>query len=250
VICGFPTETKEHFEETLDLVRKYKFPVINISQFYSRPGTVAAKWKKVESKEVKRRSTALAKLFTTYPNYEHLKGTIQRVWIHDTKDEGKNNTDEVFMVAHTKSYAKVLIKREQELVGRQVIVKVVDIHKWHVYGEIIDRNPKPIHVKFEDHFKGMYKDNKNTNNSTTSNNRMAEIKKEQVDIHATINIPSSSIETEENQNIIKKEQIINSNINSKKSYNLSWQELFGMLLYMLSIYFLYLGMSKWIKFKF
>ena len=53
IICGFPTEDKKMHEETCDLVRKYKFPVLNISQFYPRPGTVAAKWKKVPSAEVK-----------------------------------------------------------------------------------------------------------------------------------------------------------------------------------------------------
>ena len=54
IICGFPTETKENFEETLNLVEKYKFPVINISQFYPRPGTVAAKWKKIDTKEAEK----------------------------------------------------------------------------------------------------------------------------------------------------------------------------------------------------
>jgi threonylcarbamoyladenosine tRNA methylthiotransferase CDKAL1 len=44
IICGFPTENKEHHEETCQLVRRHQFPVLNISQFYPRPGTVAAKW--------------------------------------------------------------------------------------------------------------------------------------------------------------------------------------------------------------
>ena len=46
VICGFPGETEEEFDETLKLVEKYKFPVLNISQFYPRPGTPAAKMKR------------------------------------------------------------------------------------------------------------------------------------------------------------------------------------------------------------
>lgn len=162
------------------MIRKYKFPVINISQFYSRTGTVAAKWKKVDSKEVKRRSTETAKLFKSYPNYNHLKNTIQRVWIHDTKDEGRG-PDENVMVGHTKSYVKVLIKRERELVGKRAIVKITDIHKWHVYGEIIERDPKPVHVNFHHHFKGMYNQKKEV-----ANNILNDIKKEQEDIHATI----------------------------------------------------------------
>jgi threonylcarbamoyladenosine tRNA methylthiotransferase CDKAL1 len=31
IICGFPTETEEDFDQTLKLVEKYKFPVLNIS---------------------------------------------------------------------------------------------------------------------------------------------------------------------------------------------------------------------------
>lgn len=31
IICGFPTETADDFKETMDLVAKYKFPVLNIS---------------------------------------------------------------------------------------------------------------------------------------------------------------------------------------------------------------------------
>jgi threonylcarbamoyladenosine tRNA methylthiotransferase CDKAL1 len=167
IICGFPTETKEDFDMTLSLVEKYKFPVINISQFYSRPGTVAAKWKKVDGKEVKRRSTAITTLFNSYPNYDHLLHTNQRVWLHDTKEEVKN-INENYMVGHTKSYAKVLIKKDVNLIGKMVMVKVTGVHKWHVYGEVIDINPKPIKVNYKDHFKGMFDENENDVNEHTS----------------------------------------------------------------------------------
>ena len=50
IICAFPKETKENFEETLNLVDKYEFHVINISQLYPRPGIVAAKLKKIDTK--------------------------------------------------------------------------------------------------------------------------------------------------------------------------------------------------------
>ena len=34
IICGFPTESEEDFEETLSLIRKYQFSVVNISQVW------------------------------------------------------------------------------------------------------------------------------------------------------------------------------------------------------------------------
>ena len=48
VICGFPTETPEDFEETLSLVEEFKFPSLFINQFFPRPGTPAAKMQRVD----------------------------------------------------------------------------------------------------------------------------------------------------------------------------------------------------------
>ena len=152
IICGFPTETKENFEETLNLVEKYKFPVINISQFYPRPGTVAAKWKKIDTKEVHNRSKALAELFGSYSHYKHLLNTIQRVWVHDINEEEKNK-EENMMVAHNKSYVKILVPKDESLYGKELIVKITQIHKWHCVGEIIDKNPQPVKVNYEEYFK-------------------------------------------------------------------------------------------------
>lgn len=47
IICGFPGETEEDFQETLDLVKCYRFPSLFINQFYPRPGTPAAKMEQV-----------------------------------------------------------------------------------------------------------------------------------------------------------------------------------------------------------
>uniref|UniRef100_A0A183J7J4 Elp3 domain-containing protein n=1 Tax=Soboliphyme baturini TaxID=241478 RepID=A0A183J7J4_9BILA len=40
------------FEETVRLVKKYRFPVLFVNQFYPRPGTVAAKMKRIDGKTV------------------------------------------------------------------------------------------------------------------------------------------------------------------------------------------------------
>lgn len=148
IICGFPFETTEQFDETLELIDHYKFPVVNISKFYSRPGTEAAKWKKVPLKEVKERSTKLTHLFNEYRCYDHYQDTIQRVWIFENDDKSEET-----VVGHTKGYVKVLIKKEPgvDFLGQQVIVKIASTHKWHICGEIIDYHPDPIPVE-EDYF--------------------------------------------------------------------------------------------------
>lgn len=52
LICGFPTETEADFEETMDLVRDYKFPSLFINQFFPRPGTPAANMQRIPPPEV------------------------------------------------------------------------------------------------------------------------------------------------------------------------------------------------------
>ena len=47
IICGFPGETEADFQETLELVRQYRFPSLFINQFYPRPGTPAARMEQV-----------------------------------------------------------------------------------------------------------------------------------------------------------------------------------------------------------
>ena len=174
IICGFPGETREHFQETLNMVEKYKFPVINISQFYPRPGTVAAKWKKIDTKEVHYRSKALDELFGSYSNYKHLLNTEQRVWVHDTNEETKNKKENM-MVAHNKSYVKVLIPKDEELYGKELIVKIKEVYKWHCVGEIIDKNPEPITVDYNEYFKDILRQKtimiQNYENSLSYNNK-------------------------------------------------------------------------------
>ncbi len=42
IICGFPGETEDQFEDSIRLVEETKPDVLNISRFWSRPGTEAA----------------------------------------------------------------------------------------------------------------------------------------------------------------------------------------------------------------
>jgi tRNA A37 methylthiotransferase MiaB len=64
VIVGFPGETSEAFENTLKLLEEVKPDVTNISKFFARPKTIAARMKEglVGKEETKRRSTVTAEL--------------------------------------------------------------------------------------------------------------------------------------------------------------------------------------------
>jgi len=63
IICGFPGETEDDFQQTIDLIKWLKPEILNISKFTPRPGTKAKSMKQVDSREIKERSIKLSKIF-------------------------------------------------------------------------------------------------------------------------------------------------------------------------------------------
>lgn len=135
IICGFPTEMENHFDMTMKLVEKYRFHIMNISQFYPRPGTSAAKMKRVPTQVVKTRSRKLTKLFETFEPYTHLVGTMHKVWVNTEVSDDKKYT-----VAHTKNYTKVLLARDDSLIGCTAEVCVLTAARFHVVGKVYSRS--------------------------------------------------------------------------------------------------------------
>ncbi|DAZ99569.1 TPA: hypothetical protein N0F65_001397, partial [Lagenidium giganteum] len=138
IICGFPGETEEHFDETMALVEQYRFHIMNISQFYPRPGTPAAKMKRVPTQVVKNRSRRITKLFESFTPYTDMVGTEQKVWINTEISD-----DQKFTVAHTKNYSKVLLPRDDSLMGCTAQVKIVSCSRFHVNAIMLSRS-KPV----------------------------------------------------------------------------------------------------------
>ena len=103
IICGFPTESESDFTDTLDLVKKYKFPSLFINQFYPRPGTPAARMKRVPTNKVKDRSRELTKLFHSYSPYTNKNGETQTVLVTELSH------DRQYFVGHNKFYEQVSV---------------------------------------------------------------------------------------------------------------------------------------------
>ncbi|HLC45443.1 MAG TPA: tRNA (N(6)-L-threonylcarbamoyladenosine(37)-C(2))-methylthiotransferase, partial [archaeon] len=61
-IVGFPTETEEFFNETLELVKGTRFDFFNVSRYSPRPGTKAAELKQLPGLVVKERAKKLMSL--------------------------------------------------------------------------------------------------------------------------------------------------------------------------------------------
>ncbi|XP_009362440.2 threonylcarbamoyladenosine tRNA methylthiotransferase-like [Pyrus x bretschneideri] len=135
IICGFPGETDEDFTQTLSLIKEYKFSQVHISQFYPRPGTPAARMKKVPSTVVKKRSRELTSAFEAFAPYVGIEGRVERIWITDIA------TDGIHLVGHTKGYVQVLVAAPESMLGTSAIAKITSVGRWSVFGEVIETIP-------------------------------------------------------------------------------------------------------------
>lgn len=136
IIAGFPGETDEDHKETMTLIQKYKFPHCHISQFYPRPGTPAARMKKVPTSIVKQRSREITREVDSWTHvYQHLMGQVLKCTVVDTA------ADKVSVVGHSKSYAQILLAPEAPdgsgpIMGCVVEAKVTWVGRWSAKGTV------------------------------------------------------------------------------------------------------------------
>lgn len=109
IIVGFPTETDENFNETVELVKKVKFSDIHPFPFSSRSGTVASKMQDLPSQVKKDRLDELLKLKKECKeNFANkLKGKTLDFLCEEEKDG--------FYQGYTENYLRVYLKEKVEI---------------------------------------------------------------------------------------------------------------------------------------
>ncbi|KAK3749168.1 hypothetical protein QZH41_010362 [Actinostola sp. cb2023] len=131
LICGFPTETAEDFQKTMELVDKYRFPSLFINQFYPRPGTPAARMKRLPTEEVKKRSREVSKLFHSYTTYDLKVGWCQDILITEKSHDG------IHYVGHNKSYDQVLVRMDEgDFMGKIIQAQITSSGKHFLIGTV------------------------------------------------------------------------------------------------------------------
>ncbi|XP_070312306.1 threonylcarbamoyladenosine tRNA methylthiotransferase isoform X3 [Odocoileus virginianus] len=129
IICGFPGETDQDFQETVKLVEEYKFPSLFINQFYPRPGTPAAKMEQVPAQVKKQRTKELSRIFHSYNPYDHKIGQRQQVLVTEESFDSK------FYVAHNRFYEQVLVPKNPTFMGKMVEVDIYESGKHFMKGQ-------------------------------------------------------------------------------------------------------------------
>ena len=135
IIVGFPGETEEEFEDTLDVVKKVKFEQVYMFIYSRRVGTPGDKMKnQVPEEEKHKRFDKLKALVESQieDNNQKYVGTTQKVLV---EGESKNNKD--LLTGRTDSNKVVIFEGSKDLIGTIQNLKIVSEHMWYLKGEIL-----------------------------------------------------------------------------------------------------------------
>ncbi len=135
IIVGFPGETEEDFQKTLDLVTEAGFEGAYTFIFSPREGTPASKYEDDITSEVKKeRLLMLNKLINDgfAAGNKRFEGEIVDVLV-----EGRSDKKEEIMTGYTIHNKLVNFPGGLELVGKIVKVKIEKAYTWHLKGKMI-----------------------------------------------------------------------------------------------------------------
>lgn len=135
IIVGFPGETEEDFNETLDLVKKVRYDSAFTFLYSIREGTIAAKMENQIPDEIKHERFQRL-LDTLYPIFydENLKYMDKVVEVL-VEEVSKNN--EKVLTGRTRQGKLIHFQGDKELIGSLVNVKVEKIKSFTLEGSII-----------------------------------------------------------------------------------------------------------------
>ena len=134
IIVGFPGETDEEFEDTLDVVDKVNYDQVYMFIYSRRVGTPGDKMEKQVPEDIKhKRFDKLKKLVDSQVSDNNIKyvGTTQKVLVEGFSKNNKNT-----LTGRTDTNKSVIFEGKEDLIGQIIEIKIVSEHKWYLKGEI------------------------------------------------------------------------------------------------------------------
>lgn len=135
IIVGFPGETDENFEDTLDVVSKVHYEQVYMFIYSRRVGTPGDKMEnQVPEPEKHTRFDKLKALVESQIDENNKKyvGTVQKVLV-----EGKSKTNENMLTGRTDTNKVVNFEGNETLIGNIINLKIISEHMWYLKGEIL-----------------------------------------------------------------------------------------------------------------
>ena len=136
IIVGFPNETEEDFNETLDVVNTCKFDGAFTFIFSPRIGTPAAKM--ADNVTLEEKNKRLYKLNDLINKYSKEANDRYLDKIVPVLIEGTSEKDGTMLMGYTDTMKLVNVKAPKEYIGKIINVKIKEIKTWSMDGEIAE----------------------------------------------------------------------------------------------------------------
>ncbi|PKN77047.1 MAG: tRNA (N6-isopentenyl adenosine(37)-C2)-methylthiotransferase MiaB [Deltaproteobacteria bacterium HGW-Deltaproteobacteria-10] len=136
IIVGFPGETQNDYQETIDMMEKIRFDSTFSFKYSERKGTAAEKLEgKIADCEKQRRLKYLQDLQDkhTLEKNTQLEGSRQKLLI-----EGRSKNSENDLMGRTSSWKIVNFKGERELIGKIIDVTITKSYLHSLRGKLIE----------------------------------------------------------------------------------------------------------------
>ena len=135
IIVGFPGETDEEFEDTLEVVEKVRFEQVYMFIYSRRVGTPGDKMQNQIPEDIKHKRFDKLKALVESQIEENNKkyiGTTQKILV---EGESKNNSN--MLSGRTESNKVVIFEGSKELINKIINIKIISQHMWYLKGEIL-----------------------------------------------------------------------------------------------------------------
>ena len=136
IIVGFPNETIEDFNETLDVVNTCKFDGAYTFIFSPRVGTPAAKM--ADNVTLEEKNQRLYKLNELINKYSKEANDRYLNKIVPVLIEGTSEKDGTMLMGYTDTMKLVNVKADKKYIGKIINVKIKEIKTWSMDGEIAE----------------------------------------------------------------------------------------------------------------
>ncbi|MBO4990563.1 MAG: tRNA (N6-isopentenyl adenosine(37)-C2)-methylthiotransferase MiaB [Firmicutes bacterium] len=136
LIVGFPGETEEDFQETLDLVRQVEYDSAFTFLYSIRKGTPAEKYPDQVPEEVKH--DRFNRLVETIHEIQGRKAQAYQGRVEKVLVEGLSQRNSKTYTGRTESGKTVNFFGRKELVGQIVDVKITECKTFSLWGEVVE----------------------------------------------------------------------------------------------------------------
>ena len=136
IIVGFPGETDEDFQDTLDVVNEVGFENAYMFSYSKRAGTPAATMEDQVDEDVKtERLQQLIQLQNSRTKKESMRYLNKTVKV---LVDGPSRKNKEMLSGRTSTHKIVLFKGDKNLIGKFVNIKINETKTWTLYGEIAE----------------------------------------------------------------------------------------------------------------